>query len=71
MTDFELLKKAIEASGMPITVLSERTGIRRETLYNRFKGIGAFTAVEITSLCNVLRINKTEREKIFLPNRLN
>lgn len=69
MTDFDLLKKAIDDSGMPITTLSERTGIRRETLYNRFKGVGDFTATEIISICRVLHINKTEREKIFFYSK--
>ena len=65
MTDFNRLNSAIEQSGLPMTTLAERTNIRRETLYNRLKGKGEFTASEIVGLCEVLKINKTERERIF------
>ena len=65
MTDFVLLQKYIDDSGLPIATIAAKTGIKRETIYNRFKGVGEFTASEMTALCKVLRINKTEREKIF------
>ena len=65
MTDFVLLQKYIDDSGLPIATIAAKTGIKRETIYNRFKGIGEFTASEMTALCKVLRINKSEREKIF------
>jgi len=70
MTDFELLSEKISESGMPITTISERSGILRETLYNRFKGVGEFTASEIVGLCSVLHINKADRERIFFANKV-
>lgn len=70
MTDFGLLNEKIADSGMPMTTISSRSGIRRETLYNRFKGIGEFTASEIVALADVLGINKTEREKIFFAKKV-
>ena len=60
-----LLQKYIDDSGLPIATIATKTGIKRETIYNRFKGVGEFTASEMTALCKVLRINKSEREKIF------
>ena len=36
MTNITLLKEKISESGIEMTVLSEKTGITRETLYNRF-----------------------------------
>lgn len=65
MTDFVLLNDAIEKSGLSMVTISERSEIRRETLYNRLKGVGEFTASEIVGLCDALKINKTDREKIF------
>ena len=42
MTDFVLLQKYIDDSGLPIATIATKTGIKRETIYNRFKGIGEF-----------------------------
>jgi len=65
MTDLVLLKKIIDDSGLPMTIIAAKTGIKRETLYNRLKGVGEFTASEMVGLCDVLHLNKTDRERIF------
>lgn len=66
MANVELLKKKIRDSGMTISSIAEQSGILRETLYNRMKS-GNFYASEIVSLTNVLRLNREERDEIFLP----
>lgn len=66
LVDFSLLKKKMEESGMTITAISSKSGILRETLYNRMSGKGDFTASEIVSLTSTLRLTKNERDKIFL-----
>ena len=66
MADMECLKEKIKDSGMTMTAISEKSGILRETLYNRLKGIGDFTASEIVSLSSVLRLTRDERDQIFL-----
>lgn len=71
MTDIELLKEKIKDSGMKITSIAEKTGMLRETLYNRLNGKGEFTASEIISLSDVLRLSKTDRDKIFLSPKGN
>ena len=71
MTDIELLKEKIKDSGMKITSIAEKTGILRETLYNRLNGKGEFTASEIISLSDILRLSKTDRDKIFLSPKGN
>lgn len=70
MTDFTELNLAIAKSGLPMTTIAKRTKIRRETLYNRLNGKGEFTASEIVKLCEVLKINKTDREKIFFAKKV-
>lgn len=70
MTDFVLLNVAIEKSGLSMTTISERSNIRRETLYNRLKGVGEFTASEIVGICDALKINKTDRERIFFAKKV-
>lgn len=65
MPDIDALKKKISDSGIPMTTIAKRSGIVRETLYNRLSGIGEFTASEIVGLTKTLRLSKTEREQIF------
>lgn len=71
MADIELLKKKIADSGMRVKAISEKSGILRETFYNRLKGSGEFTASEIVALTKTLRLSKSERDKIFLNEKLN
>lgn len=38
LADIELLKEKIADSGMTVKAISEKSGILRETFYNRLKG---------------------------------
>ncbi len=71
MTDMVLLKKKITESGMTMVAISKKSGILRETLYNRLNGIGEFTANEIVALTYVLGLSNRERDEIFLQGKLN
>ena len=66
MPDIKMLKDKITDSGMTVKAVAEKSGILRETLYNRLKGVGEFTASEIVSLSNVLNLSQTERDNILL-----
>ena len=66
MPDINLLKTKISESGIKMTILSEKTGISRETLYNRLNENGEFKASEIVALTSALNLTKEERDKIFL-----
>lgn len=70
MADIELLKNKIESSGMTMSSVAKKSGIVRETLYNRFNGIGEFTASEIVGLSKTLRLSVEERDQIFLNEKL-
>lgn len=65
MPNVELLKDKFKESGLSIVSISEKSGILRETLYNRLNGIGEFKASEIVALTSVLSLTKKEREDIF------
>lgn len=65
MTDFDLLREVMEESGMTMKAIARKAGMTRPTLYNRFDGIGEFTAREITGLCTALHIPVEDRERIF------
>lgn len=68
MVNVNLLKEKIAEVGMPIVVLAEKSGMSRETLYNRFEKPNSFKASEIQSLTVVLRMTKEERDNIFFAN---
>lgn len=69
MVEIDQLLLKIKDSGMTMIAISEKSGIKRETLYNRLDGVGEFTASEIVGLSKALHLTKTERDKIFLlPN---
>ena len=70
MADIELLKNKIESSGMTMSSVAKKSGIVRETLYNRLNGIGEFTASEIVGLSKTLRLSVEERDQIFLNDAL-
>lgn len=67
MTNINLFKKKIYDSGMTVTAIARKTGISRETLYNRMK-LGDFRSTEIFSLTKVLQLSQDERDHIFFAN---
>lgn len=66
MPNIDLLKEKIKESGIPMTVIAQRSGIVRVTLYNRLAGIGDFTTSEVVGLTKALKLTKSERDQIFL-----
>ena len=71
MVDIHKLKKKIDDSGMTMTAIAKKSGIARETLYNRLDNVGEFTASEIVGLSHALSLTKHERDVIFLNKKLN
>lgn len=65
MTNINALKESIKESGIPMTVIARKSGMLRETLYNRLSGRGEFKASEIAALSSVLHLTKDERDDIF------
>ena len=66
MANIEMLKEKISESGITMTALAKKSGMVRETLYNRLSGMGEFTAPEIVGLSEALHLSKADREEIFL-----
>ena len=65
MTNVELLRSIMDESGMTVVAIAEKSGILRETLYNRMAGKGEVKASEIQALTQVLRLTRKERDDIF------
>ena len=70
MHGIELLRQKMKDSGMSMTAIAKKSGILRETLYNRLNGIGEFTASEIVGLTEALHLTTDEREKIFFAHEV-
>lgn len=66
LANMKLLREKIDDSGMTMVAISKKSGILRETIYNRLNGVGDFTASEIVSLTATLQLTKEERDDIFL-----
>lgn len=62
------LRDAIKESGMTMVAIARKTGIKRETLYNRLNYNGEFTVSEIQAMTSVLGLTKKERDSIFFGN---
>lgn len=71
MADIKALKEKINNSGMTFSSIAKKSGILRETLYNRLNGVSDFTAAEIVGLSRTLKLTKSERDDIFLNEKLN
>ena len=56
MVNTRLLEQAISDSGMTMVAIAKKSGISRETLYNKLRGVSEFKASEISSLSKVLRL---------------
>lgn len=65
MVNITELKKEIENSGMTMVSIASKSGISRETLYNRLAGKGEFTASEIAGLTTSLHLSRMQRDYIF------
>lgn len=66
MTDWDLLEEKIEASGLKRSYIYDKLGISRYAWSKRHSRKSDFTASEILTLCDILRITKlSEREQIF------
>lgn len=71
MLNTKLLEKRIDDSGMTMVAIAEKTGILRETLYNKLKGSSEFKASEISSISRVLGLSSSDRDAIFLKMEVN
>lgn len=63
----QLLKDSIKDSGMSVTAIAKKSGIVRETLYNKIES-GNFYASEIIALSRALRLTCEERDAIFFKD---
>lgn len=71
MPDLKLLESIISNSGMTMVAIAEKSGILRETLYNKMRGSSEFKASEIAGLSRTLKLTSEQRDAIFLRTSVN
>ena len=70
MTDLNALRQRMADSGMTVKAIAQKSGILRETLYNRLNGTTEFNASEILALSDTLRLTVKERDTIFFAREV-
>ena len=71
MTDSKKLRKLIKENGTTITVLAQKLGLSRQGLTLKIDNVNDFTAPEIVSLCETLRVTSLkERDSIFFAKKV-
>lgn len=65
--DTTLLEEAIENSGLRINYILEQLGISRQSFDRKRKNVDKFRQSEVYVLCDLLRLDKEQKKKIFLP----
>lgn len=66
MTNTELLRKAIDDSGLKQYVIMEALGIKSyTTMRDKINNVKNFTVREIEILCELLKLTHEQREQIF------
>lgn len=68
--DIELLKEKIEDSGMTMTAIANKSGILRQTLYNRLADADGFKVSEVEPLIKTLHLSEKERNNIFFAKEV-
>ena len=68
MPNLTLLRDKIDASGLKVSAIAKKSGLKRETLYNKLQGRSEFKASEISSLALILQMSRDERDTIFFTN---
>ena len=65
MVNVKLLRDTIKESGMTTVAVCRKSGILKQTLYNRYKRPQSFTMEEVDALKNVLQLSERQYQKIF------
>lgn len=70
MTDWDMLEKRIEESGLRRAFIYDSLGITRSAWSHKRSGRTDFTASQIQTLCKILHITRlSEKEQIFFADK--
>jgi len=71
MTDVELLKKKIDASGLKRNFIAKQLNITPQGLHKKTSGVNQFTGDQIQRLCKLLQItSQREIKALFFAEQV-
>lgn len=70
MTDRELLQDTITQSGLKKQYIAEQLGLSRQGLRLKLNGEHEFLETEMQKLCELLSLNKQQRDRIFFAKKV-
>lgn len=70
MTDKELLRKKLDASGYKIIFLAERVGLTPQGFYKKLKDGSDWTFSQVMILQELLHLTKEEIDAIFFNQKV-
>lgn len=68
MTNTKMLRAKIDESGYKLKYIAAYIGLSYQGLLNKINNKTEFTAPEIKSICEILKISIDEKELIFFAN---
>lgn len=71
MVNSEKLKEKIDETGVSISHLARKSGMTRESFYNKMNNETEFKVSEMLKISKALNISFEEREEIFFADDVN
>lgn len=65
--DADLLKRKIDESGLKTSFICEKLALSSQGYYKKIKGLTPFRVTEVYVLCDLLKIDDSDKVKIFYP----
>lgn len=69
LTNTEMLKQAVDDSGITIVALADKMGCSRGRIYNILAGEEC-KASEIVKICEILHLTQRQRDQIFFAKKV-
>ena len=66
MIDILALRECINESGMTVIAFCNKSGMTKQTFYNKLKNPDKFTVGEVDGMASALRMNALQKRRIFL-----
>ena len=68
MVKTELLREAIDRSGLKLGFIADEIGITRQSLSSKIDGVYDFKVSEVSKLSKLIGLSATDRNTIFLSS---
>lgn len=68
--NLKYLINKIEEIKIPVTIIAEKMGISRQSLYLKMRGEREFKTSEVSKLCEILRLTNEEKTLVFFADEV-